>query len=121
MVIAECLDDLRLPGDVAVQQAIRNKRLRATALGLDIGERTAILVTQNQNAHILIDEKHGREVARRLGLRVICTLGILVVVSRRKLIVKLKPLLIQLKTGGYYVGDDLLNAALELCGESSVT
>lgn len=125
-VIAECLNDLRLPGALAVQRTLRKKQLHPVAnpeglapqpFGFDIGERAAILTARRLGAAILVDEKRGRAVARRLGLKVIGTVGILVLARQRGLVAEARPLLTSLKDNGYFISKDLLKAALKLCGE----
>ena len=125
-VIAECLGDMRLPGARAVHAAIERKRLAVVddpeslneqSLGLDVGERAAVLTAKKLKADILVDEKRGREVAHNMGLTIIGTVGVIVLARERGLISSAKPLLHGLKENGYYVGDALLKAALKRCGE----
>lgn len=56
------------------------------AIPLDRGELESIALASAYNAVLLMDEEHGRAVARRLGLRVHGTLGILVQAFRSGLI-----------------------------------
>lgn len=125
-VISECLNDIRLPGAQAVQVAIARRLLTVVvdpdslneeSLGLDAGERAAVLTANKLKADILVDEKRGRKVARNMGLVVIGTVGVIVLARERSLISAAKPLLHGLKENGYYVGDSLLKAALKRCGE----
>ena len=54
---------------------------------LDLGERAALaLATELQPSVLLIDERAGSAIARRLGLPVMGTLGVLDEAARRKLI-----------------------------------
>lgn len=87
------------------------------SLGLDAGERAAVLTARKLNAHVLVDERRGREVARNMGLAVIGTVGVIVLARERALIPAAKPLLRSLRENGYYVSDALLKAALKHCGE----
>jgi predicted nucleic acid-binding protein len=66
----------------------------------------------------LIDEKLGREVANRLGLRTIGILGVLLESYRRGLIPEVKAVLDQLETeAGFWVSSQLRLRVLRLAGE----
>lgn len=125
-VISECLNDVRLPGAQAVQRAIAEKLLVTVddpesvaeqSLGLDAGERAAVLTAKKLRAQILVDEKRGREIARSMGLALIGTVGVIVLARQRGLIPAAKPMLRSLKENGYFVSDILIKAALKQCGE----
>ena len=62
--------------------------LRRTA-GLDKGESEAIMLARERGAHILLmDEAKGRQVAKRMGLPVMGTLGLLLASCNRGLLVR---------------------------------
>jgi predicted nucleic acid-binding protein len=81
------------------------------------GEAAAISLAASRGHAVLIDEKLGREVAAALGLRVIGTVGVLLIARRRKLIHSLKPLLDELNASGYHLSEALLREALRQAGE----
>jgi predicted nucleic acid-binding protein len=61
--------------------------LDATVAGLDPGEREAIQLAQEEHADLLLmDEKKGVRLARRQGLEVTGTLGVLMQAARRGLV-----------------------------------
>ena len=66
---------------------------------------------------MLIDEKLGRAVAEELNLRVIGTLGVLVIARMRGLVPALKPLLEELSTSGHHLSPALIQGALRQVGE----
>ena len=86
---------------------------------LDIGESAAIALCLKQKADaLLIDEKAGREVAARLGVRTVGIAGILVDARNEKLISSVKVLLNRLETEAvFWVSSDLRNRILQLAGE----
>lgn len=81
------------------------------------GEASAISLAAERGHAVLIDEKLGREVAKALGLRVIGTVGVLLIARRRSLMPSLKPLLEELNTSGYHLSDALIREALRHAGE----
>jgi predicted nucleic acid-binding protein len=86
---------------------------------LDIGESAAIALCLNQKADVLlIDEKVGREVATRLGVRTVGILGILVEARDQKLISSMKVLLDRLESeANFWISSDLRLRVLQLAGE----
>ena len=80
---------------------------------LDVGEREAILLARALQADLLIvDDKAARIAARRLGLTVTGTLGVLEVGARRGLI-DLRATLGRLRTTNFRVAPRLLAHLLE--------
>ena len=51
---------------------------------------------------IILDDKDARKIARRLGLNVIGTAGILVLAKKKGIIEKVKPILEEMKNKGFY-------------------
>lgn len=87
-------------------------------LELGDGEREAIALARNKNALLIIDETEGREVARRLGVRITGTLGILVEAKLRGLIPKVRPELDRLKDeSNFRFTEELFVMALRNAGE----
>lgn len=84
---------------------------------LDAGETSAIRLAQEIGASVLIDERLGRAVARRLGLAVIGSLGVLIAAKQRGLIVSVAALIRQMRGNGYYIAESLVREALLRAGE----
>lgn len=86
---------------------------------LDTGEAEALALAVTLKADLLlIDERLGRNVAKRLGLKFIGLLGILILAKHQKLIALLKPLLEELITkAGFWVSPQLYATVLEAAGE----
>jgi|ERR1035438_6196490 predicted nucleic acid-binding protein len=86
---------------------------------LDVGESAAITLCLNQKADLLlIDEKAGREVATRLGVRTIGIAGVLVDAKNEKLISSVEVLLDRLESeANFWIASDLRLRVLQLAGE----
>ena len=80
---------------------------------LDIGERAAIAVATELSADVLlIDDAAGREEARRRGIRVTGTLGVLRAAAERGLI-DVSAVVTRLKATNFYVDDALIEAIFQ--------
>jgi len=86
-------------------------------LEIDAGEASAIAAAVERRCGLLIDDKAGRKVAGNLGVPVIGTLGALIISRRRQLIPAIRPLIDELVTSGYFLGADVIAAALAACDE----
>lgn len=86
-------------------------------LGLDPGETSALALALEHDAGVLMDDKAGRAVARRLGIAVIGSVGVLVLAKRNGLLPDVRPLLEALIEGGYFLAPDIVNEALRLADE----
>ena len=85
---------------------------------VDAGEAEAICLAIEQHARLLIiDDKKGRKAAKKHGIRIIGTGGILVVAKKKGLLVKVSPILEDLAGVGYRLSPMLCHRILELAGE----
>ena len=67
------------------------------------------------NADILIlDDKKARSIARRLGLKIIGTMGILVLAKKQKLIDDIETEINRLLQTSFYLSRDVITKALEI-------
>jgi predicted nucleic acid-binding protein len=85
---------------------------------LDRGEAEVIALAQELNAElVIIDERLARRHAKRLGLKLTGTLGVLVKAKQRGLVPAVKPLIEQLQQSGIRLADFVIDEALQLAGE----
>ena len=85
---------------------------------LDPGEASAIARALEIDAGLLIDDRAAVNYARALGLKVIGTLGVLVLAKRKALIERVAPMINQLQAGGHYLGLNAIHAALHAADEA---
>ncbi|MGB5064715.1 MAG: DUF3368 domain-containing protein [Candidatus Competibacter sp.] len=86
---------------------------------LDPGEaETIALAVECQPCWVLMDEREGRRVARRFGLKTMGVVGVLIEAKARGLIAEVGPLLEQLRQeAGFFLSDRVIQEARAFCGE----
>lgn len=88
---------------IAVCQVKDENLVSLLRMELDEGEAEAIaLCCEQQAAAVLLDEKDARRVARRLGLTVLGTVGILIWAKRARLVASLREQLDALQAQGKF-------------------
>jgi len=86
---------------------------------LDGGEKQVISlgsVTSGQLI-LLLDDKAGRNAAKKLGLATTGLVGVLIFAKEKGLINEVSSLLEELRIQGYWLGDSLIRIAKNLAGE----
>jgi predicted nucleic acid-binding protein len=92
--------------------------IAALSLSLDPGESEALsLYWEIAADYVLIDEKRGRIIAARNGIKTIGTIGILLSAKQQGLVSAVKPSLDILMNTGFRVSDTLYRHILERAGE----
>jgi uncharacterized protein len=91
----------------------------ALQMELDPGEAAAIALAVELKADLLLlDERRGRAVALRLGLRFVGLLGVLIEARQKGGIMAVKPILDDLVTkAGFWVSQQLYARVLQAAGE----
>jgi predicted nucleic acid-binding protein len=84
---------------------------------LGAGEQQAIALAYQTGSLLLIDDRSGRSAARRLGVSVTGTVGVLVEAKRAGLVPQLRPVLEQVRQDGYHLSDALIETAARSVGE----
>ena len=87
---------------------------------LDGGEKQVISlgsVTSGQLI-LLLDDKAGRNAAKKLGLATTGLVGVLIFAKEKGLINEVSSLLEELRIQGYWLGDSLIRIAKNLAGET---
>jgi predicted nucleic acid-binding protein len=85
---------------------------------IDVGEASAISLAQERHAElILIDERAGGETARRLGIQVVGTLGVLIEAGLERLIDFDKALNVLSTETSFYASRNLIESARRIFQE----
>jgi hypothetical protein len=87
---------------------------------LDRGEAAAIPLAQRLGATLLCDDASGRAEARRRGVPVIGTLGVLCLAKERGFLDRVHPVIETMRAAGMYVSDTLVREVLAAAGEGSL-
>lgn len=107
-----------LPDWIKISTAYDSKQLQILELELDKGEASAIaLALKNPESRIILDESKGRAVAKRLGLQVIGTLGIIIKAKDKGLIDSGKRILEKLEEHGFWLSESIKRQLLKRLNE----
>ncbi len=102
------------------RHAVRNQLMvNILRRDLDKGEaETIVLASALEAGLILLDEKEGRNAARRLGFKVMGVVGLLLEAKEKGLMDFIRPYLDALiQTAGFRLSDSIYLNALQLAGE----
>lgn len=104
-----------------IQNVTNQHLVDSLLIELDKGEAEAITLAIELRAEFaLIDERRGRRVASRLGVKTVGLLGALIEAKYRNLIPAVKPLLRDLEVrAGFWVSQELHRRVLREAGESA--
>ena len=98
---------------------LRDQRRADLIADLDRGEAEVIALAQELNADLVVlDERLARLFAKRLGLRVTGVLGVLLRAKAAGHVRALRPLLTELRAGGFWLSDAVVGEALRLARET---
>lgn len=106
------------PSWLQIDTAFDSDLARQIQLELDAGESEAIALAYAKQAGLLIDERKGRRVAERFGLKVTGTAGVVVLARHKGLIEHARPVLDRLRADGLHLSDALYAKSLRLAGEA---
>ena len=86
---------------------------------LDEGEREVISLVSTTPGHVLIlmDDRAGREAAEKLNIPVSGLVGILLLAKEKGIVGRIGPLLMELRDKGYWLSDEVVQAAKRFAGE----
>lgn len=84
---------------------------------MDSGEAEAIALASMMGKSIILDDKQARNIAKRMKLKVIGTVGILIKAKNAGIIHAVKPIIEDLERNNFYISENLKNEALIIAKE----
>lgn len=83
---------------IKVERVKEKQFVKVLSLNLGLGESEVIGLALEKNiSNVILDDKQARKIAERMGLKVIGTLGILLLAKQKCLIEKVKPLILEMQ------------------------
>ncbi|MGB7394600.1 MAG: DUF3368 domain-containing protein [Pricia sp.] len=108
-----------LPDWIKIKRVVDEKKMRLLELELDRGEASAIALALEQvDSLLLIDERKGREIAQRVGLKIMGILGTLIWAKEKGVIGAVKPLLEKLESNDFRISKSLKERILRRTSET---
>ncbi len=104
-----------------VKESVTNQALKKQLeLFLQSGEAEAIALAHEKEAGLLlIDDLDGRRYAERFGIRVMGSVGVLLVAKTENLIDNVRPILDELREDvGFWLSNAMYDRAIQLAGEA---
>lgn len=96
----------------------RDDAFHAAVMGYpDEGESQALSLARELGCGVLIDERRGRQAARRHGIPLFGVVGVLLQAKRIGRLERVAPALEQMRANGCRIADPLVEEALQLAGE----
>ena len=107
-----------LPDWIKIIEVSDKKRQDILEVDLDKGEASAIALSlEQEDCLLIIDERKGRAIAKKLGLRITGTLGVIVKAKRNGIIVSVKDVLEKLEKYDFWISDSLKEKIIKESGE----
>ncbi len=89
----------------------------ALRLTVDAGEAEAIALASEKLCLLISDDKQARAAAKRLGVSVIGTVGVMVRAKQIGVVTVIKPILDNLERNNFFISQALREEALKIVGE----
>lgn len=111
---------VELPSFIRVEPVAAELPVRFLKLNLHAGESEAIALALERGIQgIMLDDKQARETADELGLKVIGTLGLLILAKRKGFLSEVRPIMSQIiERVNFRIASSVLNRALSLIDEA---
>ena len=111
---------VEMPSFIHVEPVAAELPVRFFKLNLHAGESEAISLALERGIQgIILDDKQAREIAAELGLKVIGTLGLLILAKRKGFLSEVRPIMLQIiERVNFRITPSVLNRALSLIDEA---
>jgi predicted nucleic acid-binding protein len=109
---------LETPDWIRIEKIEDIQKFKLLNLELDKGESSGItLALENESSLLIIDEKKGRGIAKKLGIKITGILGVMIRAKEIGVINRVKPLIEKLEKVDFRMSERLKNQILERVGE----
>ncbi|BAA79229.2 conserved hypothetical protein [Aeropyrum pernix K1] len=106
-------------GFIRVEEVVDRRLVSLFEEFVDTGEAEAIVLAFERNAGLLLmDDRDARNLAKKLGLQVMGTLGVIALAKYKGLTSKAKPIIDKLIESGFWISRRTLEEFLRKLGES---
>jgi len=103
-----------LPDWITVTEVSDKKRQNILELDLDKGEASAIALSlEQENCLLIIDERKGRLIAKKLGLKITGTLGVIIKGKKNGAISSVRTILKKLEKFDFWMSKELKEKVLK--------
>lgn len=103
-----------LPNWITVKEVQNKTQQNALNLILDVGEASSIsLYLETGDSLLIIDEKKGRRIAHQLSVKIIGTLGVVLLAKEKLLIDSIEEILVRMENAGFRISPNLRRKILE--------
>ena len=107
-----------LPDWILVEAVSDKEKMEILEMQLDKGESSAIvLALEKKDSLLIIDEKRGRAIAKKMGMKITGILGVIIKAKEQGLIDAVKPLIEKLEIVGFRISEKLKNQILKRVNE----
>ncbi len=101
-----------------VREVLNPSLLELEGVAYGLGEFEVITLGKELNADlVLIDDQKARKIAKRLGLNVSGTIGILLSAKKKGIIGEIKPVIDKMRAAGVQISESLYRESLKLADE----
>ena len=114
--------DLKKTKFLQIEKVTDRKMVKLLKMQLGYGESEVIALALEKGIdRVIIDDKQARKVADKLGLKVIGTLGILILAKEKQVIKEVRPLVLSMMEKiNFRIDRALLNKILGILNEKSI-
>lgn len=127
-ILPALFDPVMIPPEVArefgnkfswlqIEGLTNGSLVAALQMVIDTGEAEAIALANEKSCLLISDDRPARSVAKRLGVKIIGTIGVLVRAKQTGVITEIKPILDDLEANSFFISRALREEALRLTGE----
>ncbi len=105
---------------IKVRQVENKNLVNVLNLYLDLGESEVIaFALENGIDRVILDDKQARKIAEKQGLKLIGTVGILILAKEKGIVNEVRPLIVQMrKRINFRISQEIVNKVLSMLNES---